>query len=102
MLVAQALENNSCGGVGVCFFLSFFGFLGRLFYLVLAQFFIANISEMNICVERSWLSLFFALILTFSCCLTLSRRGDFCWFGFVWGLNACRRMFVEDFLPGTK
>ncbi len=28
-----------------------------------------------------------------------SRRGDFCWFGFLWGLNAYRRMFVEVFLP---
>jgi hypothetical protein len=40
MLVAQALEINSCGRVGVCFFLSVFGFLGHLISLVLALFFV--------------------------------------------------------------
>jgi hypothetical protein len=62
MLVAHALEINSCEGVGVCFFLSFFGFLGHLISLILAQFFVANISEINIYVERSCLCFFFALI----------------------------------------
>jgi hypothetical protein len=76
MLVAQALEINSCGGVGVCFFLSFFGFLGHLISLVLALFFVANISEMNICVEGSCPCLFFALIVAFSCCLTLKIHGE--------------------------
>jgi hypothetical protein len=76
MLVAQALEMNSSGGVEVCFFLSFFGFLGDLIALVLALFFVANISKMNICVERSCLCLFFALIVAFSRCLTLKIQGE--------------------------
>ncbi len=61
---------------GVFFSLSFCGFLGHLISLVLAQFFVANISEMNICVERSCLCLFFALIVAFSCCLTLKIHGE--------------------------
>ncbi len=76
MLVAQALEINSCGGVGVCFFLSFFGFLGHLLSLVLALFLVANIFEMNICIKRSCLCRFFALIVVFSCCLTLKIQGE--------------------------
>ncbi len=65
MLVAQALEINSCGGVGVCFFLSFFGFLGHLFSLVLALFFLqiflrwTSVLKDLVCVFSSlWLWLF--------------------------------------------
>ncbi len=55
-----------------------FSFLFLVFWvsLVLALFFVANISEMNICVERSCLCLFFALIVVFSCCLTLKIQGE--------------------------
>jgi hypothetical protein len=61
---------------GGFFFLSLCGFLGHLIALVLALFFVANISEMNICVEGSCPCLFFALIVAFSCCLTLKIQGE--------------------------
>ncbi len=101
MLVVQALEMNSWGGVGVCFFLSFFGFLGWPYLFSFGAIFRCKYFwDEHLCWKILCVS-----FLRFDCGFFLlsdfedSRRGDFCWFGFVWGLNACRRMFVEVFLP---
>jgi hypothetical protein len=75
-LLRRLWESILAEGWGVFFSLSFCGFLGHLISLVLAQFLVANISEMNICVERSCPCLCVALIVAFSCCLTLKIHGE--------------------------